>query len=191
MSFPSIVGYGNKNPQTQIAGQQLSCIIPGVMRDGQLVRRSPQAAGTGYMVNRHGNHPELAYYFLQWFTGPQQGDVAIADPRGFWDPMRRSNLHNPAIVEKFGSQFIETTMANTKYAVSLLMIEGNYEYFNILDKNLAQVMQGNLTPQEAAARIERGWNSVTEDVGRDHQIESWRSGVASGAYLDTFEVGNW
>ena len=187
MSFPSIVGYGNKNAQTQISGQQLSCIVPGVMRDGELVRRSPQAAGTGYMVSRYSEHPELAYYFLQWFTGPKQGDAAIADPQGFWDPMRRSNLDSPAIVEKFGRQFIETTMANTKYAISLLMLEGNYEYFDYLDKNLAQVMQGNLTPEEAAARIERGWNSVTDDVGRDYQIESWRNGVASGAYLDTFQ----
>ena len=152
-----------------------------------LVRRSPQAAGTGYMVSRYSEHPELAYYFLQWFTGPQQGDVAIADPRGFWDPMRRSNLENPAVVEKFGRQFIETTMANTKYAISLLMLEGNYEYFDVLDKNLALVMQGNMTPEEAAERIERGWNSVTDDVGRDYQIDSWRNGVASGVYLDTFQ----
>ena len=78
-------------------------------------------------------------------------------------------------------------MANTKNAISLLMLEGNYEYFDYLDKNLAQVMQGNMTPEEAAARIERGWNSVTDDVGRDYQIESWRNGVASGAYLDTFQ----
>jgi multiple sugar transport system substrate-binding protein len=139
------------------------------------------------MVSRYSKHPELAYYFLQWLTGPTKGDEAIADGKGFWDPMRRSNLTNPAIIDKFGKQFLETTMENAKYATSLLMLEGNEEYFNILDKNLALVMQGNATAEEAAANIEAGWNNVTEDIGRKNQIRAWRSGVESGAYIDKFE----
>lgn len=186
MSFPSIVGYGNKNPQSKIKGQQLSCIIPGVKIDGKLVRRAPQAAGTGYMISRYSKHPELAYYFLQWLTGPTKGDEAIADSKGFWDPMRKSNLTNEAVIAKFGQQFLETTMANAKHAISLLMLEGNEEYFNVLDKNLALVMQGNATAEDAAKRIETGWNKITEDIGRDTQIKAWRSGVASGAYIDQF-----
>jgi multiple sugar transport system substrate-binding protein len=186
MSFPSIVGFGNANPQSTIKGQQLSCVIPGVELNGKLVRRSPQAAGTGYMVSRYSKHPELAYYFLQWLTGPTKGDEAIADGQGFWDPMRASNVTNPAIIEKFGKQFVETTMENAKYATSLLMLEGNEEYFNILDKNLALVMQRNATAAEAAKNIETEWERVTEDIGRKNQIRAWRSGVESGAYIDKF-----
>ena len=186
MSFPSIVGYGSANPESKIKEQQLSCIIPGVQGDGKLVRRSPQAAGTGYMVSRYSKHPELAYYFLQWFTGPTKGDEAIADPKGFWDPMRGSNLTHEGIIAKFGKQFVETTLENTKYATSLLMLPGNEEYFNVLDKNLALVMQGNLSAEDAAKQIEAGWNKVTEDVGRQEQIKTWRSGVESGAYIDKF-----
>ena len=100
--------------------------------------------------------------------------------------MRASNLTNESIIAKFGQQFLETTMANAKYATSLLMLEGNEEYFNVLDKNLAQVMQGNLSAEDAAKRIEAGWDKVTDDVGRKTQIQSWRAGVASGAYIDTF-----
>ena len=186
MSFPSIVGYGNKNPQSKIQGQQLSCVIPGVEVDGKLVRRAPQAAGTSYMISRYSKHPELAYYFLQWLTGPTKGDEAIADGKGFWDPMRQSNLTNEAVIAKFGKQFLETTMANAKNAISLLMLEGNEEYFNVLDKNLAQVMQGNTSAEDAAKNIESGWNKITEDIGRKTQINAWRSGVASGAYIDQF-----
>jgi multiple sugar transport system substrate-binding protein len=186
MSFPSIVGFANANPESKIKGQQLSCLIPGVMVDGKLVRRSPQAAGTGYMVSRYSKHSELAYYFLQWLTGPTKGDEAIADGKGFWDPMRRSNLHHEGIVAKFGRQFLEVTLENTKYATSLLMLPGNEEYFNVMDKNLALVMQGNLTAEEAAKKIEEGWNKVTDDVGRSEQIKIWRAGVDSGAYIDKF-----
>lgn len=186
MSFPSIVGYGNANAESKIKGQQLSCLIPGVQIDGKVVRRSPQAAGTGYMISRYSKHPELAYYFLQWLTGPTKGDEAIAYPQGFWEPMRLSNLTNEAVLAKFGQQFVEVTLENTRYATSLLMLPGNAEYFNVLDTHLALVMQGNLSPEEAAKKIEAGWNKVTDDVGRQEQIQLWRSGVGSGAYMDKF-----
>ena len=187
MSFPSIVGYGNSNEKSVVKDKQLSCLIPQTSWKGKLVRRAPQAAGTGYMVNKYGKHPELAYYFIQWFTSPSIGDEAIAHPKGFWDPFRDINLKNDAIKKRFGEQFLATTMENSKYAVSLLLIEGNYEYFKILDNNLADVMNGNIVPEEAAKRIEAGWNRVTEDIGRKRQIASWRTSVDSGIYGATFK----
>ncbi len=186
MAFPSIVGFGNANSESKVKGQQLSCLIPGVQVSGKLVRRSPQAAGTGYMISRYSKHPELAYYFLQWLTGPTKGDEAIAHPQGFWDPMRNSNRTHEGILAKFGQQFVEVTLENTKHVTSLLMLPGNEEYFNVFDKNLALVMQGNTTAEEAAKRIEEEWNKVTDDVGRQEQITLWRNGVESGIYLDKF-----
>ena len=77
-------------------------------------------------------------------------------------------------------------MENAKYTTSLLFIEGHYEYMKILDDNLADVMNGNITAEQAAANIEQGWNDVTEDIGRDNQIEVWRKGVEDGLYVDKF-----
>ena len=188
MSFPSIVGNANSAEDSVVKGKQLACTIPKVdVGGGKMVSRAPQAAGTGYMVNTYSAHPELAYWFIQWFTSESVGDRAIAHPKGFWDPFRTSNLTNEGIIARFGQQFLETTMENSKNAVSLLLLEGNYEYFNILDKHLASVMNGNITAEEAAALIEEGWNDVTEDIGRDYQIATWRSGVESGIYLDKLE----
>ena len=184
MASPAIVGYGTSNAESKIKGQQLSCLIPGAQVDGKLVRRSPQAAGTGYMVSRYSKHPELAYYFLQWLTGPTKGDEAIAHPQGFWDPMRRSNLTHEAILAKFGQQFVEATLENTKYVTMPLMLPGNEAYFRVLDEYLALTMQGSMSPEEAAKKIDEGWNKVTDDLGRQEQIKLWRSGVESGVYID-------
>lgn len=186
MSFPSIIGFGESNPQSTVKGKQLACLIPGKMVNGQLVRRSPQAAGTGYMVSAYSKNPELAYLFIQWLTSPSVGDEAVAHPKGFWDPYRTSNLTNKAILDRFGADFVKTTLENSKYAASLLLIEGNYEYFKVLDNNLADVMNGNISAEEAARRIETGWNKVTADVGRETQVRIWRKGVESGIYLDKF-----
>ena len=81
---------------------------------------------------------------------------------------------------------VKTTIENSQHAASLLLIEGNYEYFKILDNNLADVMNKNITAEAAAKRIEDGWNKVTSDVGRDTQIGIWRKGVELGIYLDKF-----
>jgi multiple sugar transport system substrate-binding protein len=150
------------------------------------VRRSPQAAGTGYMVSAYAKNPELAYLFIQWFTSPSVSDEAVAHPKGFWDPFRNDQINNQAIVARFGEQMVRTTLENSKYAASLLLLEGNYEYFKILDVNLADVMNKNITAEEAAKRIEAGWNKVTSDVGRENQIRIWRKGVEKGIYLDKF-----
>ena len=56
----------------------------------------------------------------------------------------------------------------------------NADDFKILDNNLADVMNKNISAEEAAKRIEAGWNKVTNDVGRDTQIKIWRKGVESG-----------
>jgi len=186
MSFPSIISFGNSNADSVIKGQQIACLIPGNMVSGTLVRRSPQAAGTGYMVSAYAKNPELAYLFIQWFTSPSVSDEAVAHPKGFWDPFRDDQINNQAIVARFGEQMVRTTLENSKYAASLLLIEGNYEYFKILDVNLADVMNKNITAEEAAKRIEAGWNKVTSDVGRDNQIRIWRKGVEKGIYLDKF-----
>jgi multiple sugar transport system substrate-binding protein len=98
MSFPSIYGFGESNPNSVVKGKQLACLIPGHMVDGKLVRRSPQAAGTGYMVSAYANNPELAYLFIQWLTSPSIGDDAVAHPKGFWDPFRYSNLTHKGIL---------------------------------------------------------------------------------------------
>ena len=187
MSFPSIYGFGESNPNSLVKGKQLACLIPGRMDGEKLVRRSPQAAGTGYMVSSYSKHPELAYLFIQWFTSPSIGDEAVAHPKGFWDPFRKSNLTHKGILDRFGESMVKTTIENANHAASLLLLEGNYEYFKILDNNLADAMNKNITPEEAAKRVETGWNKITNEIGREHQVKIWRKGVESGIYLDKFQ----
>lgn len=186
-AFPSIIGYTNTDRNSVIKGHQLVCQIPGVMRNGKLVRRSTQLGGGGFALSHYGKHPELAYYYIQWLAGPTKNDELIADPKSFWDPFRKSNLTNPAIWEKYGGkEAVVTLLADAENNTSLIMLEGNDEYYSVMDKAITQVIQGNITASEAAKEIEEGWNKITNDIGRDHQIRVWRAGVEKGAYMDKF-----
>ena len=66
------------------------------------------------------------------------------------------------------------------------MLPDNEQYFTVLDKYLALVMQGSMAPAEAAPKIAEGWNRVTDEVGRQEQSKLWRQSVESGAYIDKF-----
>jgi multiple sugar transport system substrate-binding protein len=183
-TFPSLVGYSQNAQGTVLKGKVVSCVVPGSMVKGKLVRRSVQPAGTNYMVSKFSKHPEAAYYFLQWFTGPTVGNRAGADRDGFWEPFRVGQEKDPNIVSRFGEQFMKATLDNAKIAVPMIPLQGNREYFDALDVNLQEAYHGRITPEEAVKKTARQWDKITDDIGRRKQIEAWKYVVESGAYFD-------
>jgi multiple sugar transport system substrate-binding protein len=183
-AFPSVVGYAQKAQGTVVAGKILSCVVPGSLVRGKLIRRSVQPAGTNYMVSRYSKHPEAAYWFLQWFTGPEVGSRVVADPDGFWDPFRPSQLKHSRIIAKYGEPYLRVTMENAKIAVPMLPLQGNREYFDALDVSLQEAFHGRLSPEDAMKRTARAWDRITDDIGRQRQIEAWKNVVEAGSYLD-------
>jgi len=183
-TFPSLVGYSQNAQGTVLKGKVLSCLVPGSMVKGKLVRRSVQPAGTNYMVSRFSKHPEAAYWFLQWFTGPEVGNRAVADRDGFWEPFRVGQDKDKNIVARFGEQFMKVTLENAKIAVPMIPLQGNREYFDALDVNLQEAYHGRISAEEAMKRTARQWEKITDDIGRKKQIEAWKYVVESGAYFD-------
>jgi multiple sugar transport system substrate-binding protein len=183
-TFPSLVGYSQNAQGTVVKGKVLSCVVPGSTVGGKLVRRAVQPAGTNYMVSRFSKHPEAAYWFLQWFTGPTVGNRTVADRDGFWEPFRVGQDKDAAIVARFGEQFMKVTLENAKIAVPMIPLQGNREYFDALDVALQEAYHGRISPEEAMRRTARQWERITDDIGRKRQIEAWKYVVESGAYFD-------
>jgi multiple sugar transport system substrate-binding protein len=44
-----------------------------------------------------------------------------------------------------------------------------------LDRILAEYIAGNLTTDEAAQQLYDSWEAITEEVGRDSQLESYKA----------------
>lgn len=183
-TFPSLVGYSQNAQGTVLKGKVLSCLVPGSLVKGKLVRRSVQPAGTNYMVSRFSKHPEAAYWFLQWFTGPEVGNRAVADRDGFWEPFRVGQEKDKNIVARFGEQFMKVTLENAKIAVPMIPLQGNREYFDALDVSLQEAYHGRISAEDAMKRTARQWEKITDDIGRKKQIEAWKYVVESGAYFD-------
>jgi len=183
-TFPSLVGYSQNAQGTVVKGKVLSCVIPGSVVNGKLVRRAVQPAGTNYMVSKFSQHPEAAYWFLQWFTGPTIGNRTVADRDGFWEPFRVGQDKDASIVARFGEQFMKATLENARIAVPMIPLQGNREYFDALDVALQEAYHGRISAEEAMKRTARQWERTTDDIGRKKQIEAWKYVVESGAYFD-------
>jgi multiple sugar transport system substrate-binding protein len=44
-----------------------------------------------------------------------------------------------------------------------------------LDRILAEYIAGNLTTDEAAQQLHDAWEAITEEVGRESQLESYKA----------------
>jgi hypothetical protein len=75
-------------------------------------------------------------------------------------------------------------MENAKIAVPMLPLQGNREYFDVLDVNLQEACLGKLTAEDAMRRTARAWDKITDDIGRKKQTEAWKAVVEAGSYFD-------
>ncbi|RMF78088.1 MAG: extracellular solute-binding protein [Chloroflexi bacterium] len=135
---------------------------------------------------------ELAYYWLA---------MQATEPISFWnmafgwtgvDPGASFHLFEPegtATVEDFVNAGFDPNDAEqyiTAYGDNLfdkpafqtyLRIPGTPEYWDILDQRLAEAMIDQFTPQEALDLVAEEWEAVTDDLGREAQIEVYQAAI--------------
>ena len=62
-----------------------------------------------------------------------------------------------------------------------MKIPGAQKYTGVvLDTELARYLAGEITVEEALQNIEAGWEEITEDFGRDEQIEAQALALGTG-----------
>jgi multiple sugar transport system substrate-binding protein len=60
--------------------------------------------------------------------------------------------------------------------VADLRIPSNQRYIQVeLDRILAEYIAGNLTTDEAAQQLYDSWQAITDEVGRDAQLASYKA----------------
>lgn len=58
-----------------------------------------------------------------------------------------------------------------------LRIRGSAEYLNVLDVEISRALADEISPQEALDNVAAGWDEITERLGRDSQLEQYKSAV--------------
>ena len=123
---------------------------------------------------------QAAYDFLSYMNQAAQSNVDVTIGWTGYNAYRNSQLDNPDLWVKAGfpADLAENYLGAVKGALnnpnmaSDFSLPGAQQYSGVvLDTELARYLAGEITVDEALANIETGWEQITEDFGREKQVE--------------------
>ena len=121
-------------------------------------------------------------------NSPEQSGVDVTIGATGYNPYRTSQLASTDLWVEAGmpKELADNYLGAINSAIdnlnmsSDMKIPGAQQYTGVvLDTELARYLAGEISVDEALANIEEGWEEITEDFGRDEQIEA--QGLALGA----------
>ncbi len=149
------------------------------------INYSPFAAFGGWAgaVNAKADQAtkDAAYAFLSYMNQAAQSNVDVTIGATGYNPYRLSQLQSTDLWVEAGmpADLAENYIGAINGALNNLnmssdmKIPGAQQYTGVvLDTELARYLAGEVTVGEALANIEEGWEEITEDFGRDEQIEA-------------------
>lgn len=157
------------------------------------INYAPFAAFGGWAgaVNKNADQKvkDAAYAFLSYMNQSAQSSVDVTIGATGYNPYRLSQLASTDLWVKAGMP--EDLAANYIGAIngalnnlnmaSDMKIPGAQKYTGVvLDTELARYLAGEITVDEALANIEEAWEEITEDFGREEQIEAQSLALGPG-----------
>ncbi len=149
------------------------------------VNYSPFAAFGGWAgaVNAKADQAtkDAAYAFLSYMNQSAQSNVDVTIGATGYNPYRLSQLASTDLWVKAGmpADLAENYLGaingalNNPNMSSDMKIPGAQQYTGVvLDTQLARYLAGEISVEEALENIEEGWEEITEDFGRDEQVEA-------------------
>jgi multiple sugar transport system substrate-binding protein len=106
-----------------------------------------------------------------------------AYPSGF-QPYRNSHFNIHEWVDAgYDEAFIDDYLAsqagsyNHPNAAIEPRIPGIFQYYSVAEDELAKIYAGEFSAQEGADRIAAAWDKITDQIGRDSQIELYKASL--------------
>lgn len=153
------------------------------------VNRAPFIAFGGWIiaVAADSDVKEAALDFAAFMARPELVRELATIPDTGINPSRYSQLDtedvslwvNAGFDEAGAVDYLSAILEGINHpnAVLDLRIRGSAEYLSILDTEIARALVGEITAQEALDNVAAQWNDVTDRLGRDVQLEQYRSSV--------------
>jgi multiple sugar transport system substrate-binding protein len=136
----------------------------------------------GFVLSIAANSPnqEAAYLTTQWITSPRVSLKRVTQPIALRDPYRLSHYSSEEYRGLWADAgaYLDALKQAANVAFTDWAIPGGQEYFLAIDKAVTATMGGQ-DPQSALDTAVSEFNSITDRLGRDKQIEFWN------AYLQT------
>ncbi len=156
-----------------------------VTMPGGEVHRTPTHAynGWSYYITSQSENQDAAWEWIKFHGSPEISAVDVASPDSGYQPWRNSHgtTLEPWVAagwdEEEAKLYIQTIIAATDHpnAVFDPRVPGAARYQETLELFTNQAIAGELEPQEAMDQCVREFNEITDDLGRQQQIEAYRA----------------
>lgn len=172
------VGWGGtqkylNGPRSELRGKLRFGPTPGGVVADRAFDVSYFNWGWNYVVASGSAAPELAYLFTLYASlpGPSTRSVRAAD--GFFDPHRIEHYEDEVIEEVYSREFLEQHRSSMSSCIPDFYVQGRDEYFAVLGRYLGRANRGEISSERALLLAARGWDLITDRLGREGQIEQW------------------
>jgi multiple sugar transport system substrate-binding protein len=126
---------------------------------------------------------DAAYAFFSYMAQPAQANEDVTIGKTGFNPYRTSQfLNRQAWVEAGMSPgaatdylgAIEGSLASPNMVLDLRIPQNQRYQGVVLDQTVSQYLAGEITLEEAMQQIYDGWEEITEELGREEQLEAYR-----------------
>ncbi|MBI2123521.1 MAG: extracellular solute-binding protein, partial [Armatimonadetes bacterium] len=154
------------------------------------VNHAPFAAFGGWSgaINKAVPAPvkNAAYAFLSYMSQPAQANVDVTIGQTGFNPYRRSQFQNTSLWVKAGMSAaaarnylgaIEASLRSPNMVLDLRIPQNQRYQQVVLDTAIAKLLAKQITIQQAMKEITDGWEAITNELGRDAQLQAYRASL--------------
>jgi multiple sugar transport system substrate-binding protein len=125
---------------------------------------------------------DAAYDFFSYMAQPAQSNVDVTIGKTGFNPYRSSQFLNrqqwveagmspQAASDYLGA--IEASLASPNMVLDLRIPQNQRYQGVVLDTTVSQYLAGEISNEEAMQQIYDGWEEITEEIGREEQLEAY------------------
>lgn len=175
----------NDPSSSKLLGKIAVAEMPGFERDGKLTFRPHAAGGRVAWIGSQSKVKEAAYKVLVFLSDKDRTRYLVNDTTSWLDPWRVSHFKPELFTNlckdnfKLCQIYVGVLEKSTKDGYPESQIVGTAEYHDIIERWAGKAFSGQVSAEDAYGGMRNEMNDVTEKLGRDKQLESWR------LYVDT------
>lgn len=190
-TVPGMVGSITLPGSTEVLDRETGDLVPcDEMRcphaDDEGVNHAPYAAFGGWSGGINAavddRTKDAAYAFLSYMSQPEQSNVDVTMGVTGFQPYRISQLENldlwleAGMSEEMARNYlgaIRNSLESPNMILDLRIPQNQRYQQVVLDQALSQFLAGELTRDQAMQQIYDGWEAITEELGREAQLEAY------------------
>ena len=167
--------------QSNIVGKIGVGRVPGWVINGKVVHRSLMPVGRVVAVAASSKNKLAAYWVCKHVSYDRSLEDVSTSLTGL-DPYRHIHFTHPEAYTMFSSvKEAQDYLNGVKQALAdgypEIFIPGAAQYEDALDLHVNKALAGQETPKEALDAVAKKWEEITNNLGRQKQIDLWRKAL--------------